>query len=104
MGLEQSWTRWRGRRECLLGWGKLQELREGTQGHCRARSALALNFLFPLPVLESVLGMPPLGNLPAGRGSRAACHCRVTVAHRHAVTPQLYMALPGPAGAKRWDL
>lgn len=62
----------------MVGWMKLQELRlgqrEGTQGHRRARrsSGRALNFLFPLPVLESGLGMPPLGNLPAGGGHRAA--------------------------------
>lgn len=83
--------------------------REGTQGHCsRAYRLLklALNFLFLLPVLECVLGMPPLGSLPVGRRlqrhSSAMLMLYMTAAHRHAMTQHLYIAPRSHAGVEGW--
>lgn len=83
----ESLTGCRESRECLVGWIELQELRlgqrEGTQGH-----AELAELSVPSACFWSVLGMPPLGNLPAGGVTelpRPCSCCRVTEAHRHAL-------------------
>lgn len=97
----ESLARWRERRECLVGWMKLRELRlrqrEGTRGHCRARrrSALALNFLFPAACFGECPGDASPWDFACWEEAtelpRPCSRCRVTAAHRHAVTPQLYV-------------
>lgn len=56
-----------GCRECLVGWIELRELR-GTGRALKDTAELSV----PSACFWSVLGMPPLENLPAGGGYRAA--------------------------------